>query len=149
MQLLKQSSDNCLLYAAAMVLEVTPEQLIQSIGHDGEEVWWPEQIGSQKKRSFHIQEILDAARSLNYSFICIDAIPLIGIDDFNIKEIYPEPMLRLASWIKDHPGILIVDSGGIGHAVAWDGEQVFDPKGFIKSVEDYIIESAYLLIKLI
>ena len=59
MRLLKQPNDSCLLYAAAMVLDEPPEILIREIGHDGQQVWWPELSKSFQKRSFNIQEIID------------------------------------------------------------------------------------------
>ena len=150
MNLLNQSGDNCFLYAAAMVLDIEPQKLITLIGHDGTEIWWPDQVGSKKQRSIHPQELLDAAVVLKKTFICIEFIPRTGWDKNSARLIFDKTMVpRFAAWIKDRYAILIVRGSGLGHAVAWDGKSVYDPKGFVQSIEEYEIAEAWVLVDLI
>jgi len=150
MELLVQTSDNCLLYAAAMVLNIKPQSLITLIGHNGEEVWWPKQTGSKKKRSFHPQEILDAAATYGKTFICIEFMPSSGWGG-NGRLIFNEEMMekRFLGWLTNRAAILIVQGPRLGHAVAWDGKKIYDPKGMIKDLYDYTIQEAWILQKLI
>ena len=149
MRLLRQSSDNCLLYAAAMVLDADPADICAATGHSGEDIWWPDEVGCRRKRSHHPQEIIDYAALLGLTFVKIDAIPCIGWSEETCKPIFVEPMKRLERWLQNRRAILLVTSGSLNHAVAWDGKTVFDPKGYKASIEDYEIEAAYVLAKLI
>jgi len=149
MILLRQSGDNCLLYAAAMVLDADPEDICAATGHSGNDIWWPDEVGARKKRSHHPQELIDYAAILGLTFVKIIAIPRIGWTEATCKPIFVEPMKRLERWLMGRRAILLVTSGSLNHAVAWDGKEVFDPKGFKASIEDYEIEVAYILTKLI
>lgn len=142
MQLLKMDKPQCLLYAAAMVLDVDPETLIKEIGHDGLEVWWPEMEGNDKLRGFHIQEIVDCAIRRGYVMQHIDAIPCL----------YPNPLAskkkiamnyeeRLEKLLKGRRAILI----GYKHAVAWSGETIGDPNGVYVDIDSFDFHAAWIL----
>lgn len=49
---------NCLLRAFAEALDITPEVLIQGLGHDGQEIVWPELPEPLCRRGFHVQEFI-------------------------------------------------------------------------------------------
>jgi len=128
-----------------MVLDVDPEWMIKHLGHDGEEVWWPEKIGAKKIKSFHIQEIIDIAHLVGWGLMPIQLYPCSAPDvGTSPRKIYAdrEAEIRFMSWLDNKKAILIVDNS---HAVAWDGEKVYDPKGFIKSLEDYSVQEAWVL----
>ena len=149
MNLLRQSGDNCLLYAAAMVLDAKPSDICAAVGHNGNDIWWPDEVGAKRLRSHHPQEIIDYAALLGFTFVKIVAIPRIGWTEETCKPIFVDPMIRLERWLRGRVAILLVASGNLNHAVAWDGETIYDPRGYTKSIDDYEIESAYILAKLI
>lgn len=149
MNLLRQTGDNCLLYAAAMVLDANPDDICAAVGHDGTQIWWPDEVGTRRRRSHHPQELIDYAALLGLTFIEIEAIPRIGWSSKDAKPIFKEPEKRFENWLRGRRAILLVISGLLNHAVAWDGKEVFDPKGYKGNISDYEIETAYILAKLI
>ena len=142
MRLIKQSGPHCLVTSAAMILDTTPEQLHSEIGTTGEDIWWP----PSHMRGIHIQEIQDCCLRRNRCLYPIEINPLLAPDSTGLceaRECYPEKVRlpRLKTELRFSRAILITDN----HAVAWDGRQLFDPKGFIKSFEDYQIHEAWVL----
>lgn len=134
----------CLLYAAAMVLDEDPKVLIKEIGHNGLDIWWPELKDSSRYRGFHIQEIIDLCLTRQKCLVPIDIfgrsapsghpqgwklVP--GID----KE-------RFENHIDGAIGILI----GETHSAAWNGYEVYDPNGVIYSIDSFQVQECWLLI---
>ena len=149
MRLMIQIDDSCLVYAAAMVLDVDPNTLIAEIGHDGQDIWWPACTGASRKRGIHIQEIIDCAHARGHGLMPIEVFPCSspgpGIEPIEIwKDGHCHA--RFENMIAFHPGILIGESeNGIGHAWAWDGEKVYDPRGYICKLDDCAIRECWLL----
>jgi len=150
MQLLTQVGDNCLVYAAAMILDENPDTLIEEIGHDGQEIWWPERTGVTRKRGIHIQEIIDCVHARGKALMPIDLFPCCAPDiDAEPKEIWDRGhcMSRFKNMIAFRRGILIgLSESGAGHACAWDGQTVFDPRGFTCKLEDFTIRECWILL---
>jgi len=150
MKLLKQPDDSCLLYSTAMILDIEPQHLIRCIGHDGQQVWWPEnKHTSYKKRSFHIQEIIEVCLSFGHGLcpIEIDPCSAPGNDPGNYKRICEDGEERFKRLINGKRGILIGKTkSGMGHACAWDGEKVYDPNGYIYPLDDFESHECWILI---
>ena len=141
MNLIKQTGPFCLVASAAMILDTTVEQLHREIGTDGTEIWWPNHM-----RGIHIQEIQDCCLRRNKCLYPIEMNPLLAPNEFAdpkacLNPIYVTERLRLS--VLDRRAILITDN----HAVAWNGKEVYDPKGFVKSFNDYpyIFKEAWIL----
>ncbi|KKN04907.1 hypothetical protein LCGC14_1092740 [marine sediment metagenome] len=127
----------CLLSSAAMVLDLTNEELIKLIGHDGGDIVFPGMPEPSKRQGFHIQEIIDIAVKLGYSVMAIEVMPASttdGENNFDIK--IEDHHKRLMGHMNDHTGIITGRGRRWPHAVAWDGEKVFDPVGKIYDFDD-------------
>lgn len=139
MQLLKQHSGLCLLYSAAMVLDTSPERLIELIGHDGlDQPWLPE---DSRQVAHTPDEIQDCCLALGKCLYPISAYPFSTPEKGRIspRPIWSQEMAiqRFESHIHGQRGILIgTTMNNVGHAVAWDGESIYDPRGQCYSLKD-------------
>lgn len=143
MKHLVMNKPQCLLYSAAMVLDIGVEDLINIIGHDG--------MGTNNGKliGVHIQEIQTACFLLYRELLSyVEMIPVSKNDD-DIRPIflvcsYP-PATRLHFLVHGRPAILIGESDrGVEHAVAYDGKQVLDPVGTKYPIEDFKMKSAWI-----
>ena len=155
MRLLKQHSDSCLLYAAAMVLDEPPEILIREIGHDGQEIWWPELSKSFQKRSFNIQEIIDCFIHRGFGLMPIHIypcnVPPVGMVQPKMVWDQSKCEKRFLNLIDGQEGIITGQREGslVPHAVAWDGHKIYDPMGMIYEIDKFTIKEAWIKVKLI
>lgn len=127
-----------------MVLDETPEQLIKEIGHDGLEVWWPDVGGSLQYQGFHIQEIIDRFLFRGKGLVPIEINPRSAPEGYGEKWKLVPGMDEKRFWkrIKKKTGILI----GINHAVAWDGELIYDPNGLIYPIVRFQMRECWRVI---
>lgn len=110
MKLIKQKGPRCLVWSAAMLFDVEPEEIIEFLGHDC-------------IAGVHIQEIQSFAMSKGFLLAPFEGVPvLVGLDKpINIPNWSDQPWLEFE-------GIMLGETNkGNLHAVAWDGEQIFDP----------------------
>jgi len=154
MKLLRMPNPNCLLYSAAMVMDVPPDEIIKMIGHDGQEVWWPDQFGNQRLRGIHDQEIVDVAFSFGWAVILIEPNPsLTPALNAPSREIYSheEQVTRFKRFINQSVGVFkgrYIAPGYVqgGHAVAWDGSKLLDPNGFCAPMDVFAVRT-YLMFR--
>jgi|SRR5215471_2668822 len=77
MNLIKQKYRwSCLTASFAMALGVSEDDLMNVIGHQGDEVIWPDLQEPYMRRSFHISELVIASLKLGYSASPVDALPV-------------------------------------------------------------------------
>jgi hypothetical protein len=130
-----------MIAAAAMAFDCTIKDLEKFIGHDGSEIIHPHLRGPAQRKGFHSQEIIGAALAMGYAMTPIEAVPVqtaTGVDrhgivfpDFNSSE------ERLSAYLYKSRGIVCgVAPSGLWHAIAWDGENCYDPQGRVYSMED-------------
>lgn len=124
---------SCLPSAAAMLLHAYPKAVIDGIGHDGSEILFPEMKSPHCRRGFHIQEIVDVFID-QYEFpVLFEAQPcLIGLTEDGEEILWPLPENegRIQCYMEDAPGIIIgTHEAETLHAVAWDGDVCWDPRG--------------------
>src|SRR5262249_31798948 len=116
---------SCLPTSFAMALGVPVAELIAMIGHDGSEVRWvaPEPFS---RAGFHAQELIRCAWKLGFSVTEFQAIPLLRNRTSNaVKAIDNLVFFRHA--LKQGIGVLTGKAiNSSPHAVAWDGQQIFD-----------------------
>lgn len=148
MRLLKLPNEvhQCLIYSVAMLLDCKPENIINSLGHDGCEIWWPELEAPWSYRGVHMQEILDVVELVGKTLVCYQLMPMsvpIG-DGLEQKTIYTpqQAMMRFTNAVRLSEGLLITDR----HACAWDGKKVYDPNGRIADISDYPIKEFWRLL---
>jgi hypothetical protein len=137
--------DNCLIYAASMVLEVEPAALVSLIGHDGSRTPWAS--CPSLKVGVHPQEIIDASIMLNKPLVYIEVGPAVKHDDkVELKEvpIFSDSQVfgRIMSYTDNHDAIIIgrYRDQVVKHAVAWDHKEglVYDPNGTISFWGDFV-----------
>lgn len=133
-----------------MVLEEDPDELIKEIGHDGQEVWWPDLVGSIRKRGLHIQELqtIFARRGLLLSPIEIMPRSAPSIRRNEARTIWKPDYAtnRFCNLIQGKKGIIIgAYTSGHMHACAWDGHILYDPNGLIQNLEDMLIKECWLV----
>jgi len=144
--------NQCLLFAAAMVLNVSTVTIIEEIGHDGTEIWWPKLMAPRNERSIHIDEIQDFAFNRGFAFAPISRNPQSWqgrgtvIRDVFSSEDTRESRFRHILVGKD--AIIFGQMAFLKHAVAWNGEKIYDPNGRIYPLENFKAEEAYILAKL-
>lgn len=123
---------SCLLVAFAMAIDEPFQTLINEIGHDGSEKIWLNLPEPYCRRSFHPQEIIDCCFKRNILVTEIERYPISRpgghehATPYFIFDQIPREQ-RFNSYVQTFSGVLLDSS----HAVAWDGMQLFDPKGYI------------------
>ncbi len=139
MDLIKGENNlDCILAAAAMVMDIDLVELKKLIGHDGSEVIFPNSPVPYCYRGFHIQEITDQAFLNGWSVMYIQRKfglePFIGEDPPFAINVYDK---RMATYLKRFPGIIAGVSDNKNHAVAWDGRMVYDPSGSVYTLREF------------
>lgn len=175
MQLLTQPNHwTCLPTSAAMLLNMSLDDVLGHIGHDGSEIVWPDLPDPQRRRAFHIQEIVELALALDCSLTPIEQTPTfanspefafetlgVAIDNHAknsvLKEYYEEvkaklhPITRkypLDHYLANYNGLLIgLGSRGRPHAAAWNREEftVYDPCGERLLITSFTISTFWIL----
>jgi hypothetical protein len=141
---------NCLVYSLAMVLSMKPEVIFQYLGHDGQEIIWPDIEEPFNRRGIHIQELIDFLLTYGYTLIQIDAMPTLTPKDghsaiYSIMDVF-KAEIRLMKYLQNYFGILITQN----HAVAWDRhtQKVYDPNGWINNIDEYEIKKFLAFVKI-
>lgn len=138
----------CLLYSAAMVLDITPSILILCLGHDGMEEWWPQYPDHRKYRSHSMQEMIDIALANDKALVPIHGCPMQSPAGacIDARPTFESPVLRFKDAVKGRRAIIIGKTeNGNPHAWAWDGYNLYDPRGGRTSIEDISIEMAWVM----
>jgi hypothetical protein len=124
----------CLIYSAAMVMNEDPQRLIEEIGHDGMDIWWPQLKSPMCYRGHSISEVIDVSLTRGYRPVRVVAMPYQSPSPSMghlAKLTYPDYEQRFIRLLDDQAAILIgMTPENLGHAWAWDGHHVFDPNGF-------------------
>ncbi len=133
MNLIKGENNlDCILASAAMVMDINLSELKKRIGHDGKEIIFPNAPEPYCRRGYHIQEIIDQAFLDGWSVMDIQVHP--GLDPFIGDDPafpLPFPPKRIHNYLFNLPGIIAGVRDNRNHAVAWDGNMIYDPSGLI------------------
>jgi len=131
MKLQKQPNNwSCLPTAFAMALDIDVEQLIKLIGHDGSEIWFPNQKEEHhKKRAFNPSEIMMTVLKMGrYVTPVVAQYEISPVENGEARQIIT-PQSEIIQIMNNHCGVLTGYIRGRRHAVAWDGNMIFDPNG--------------------
>jgi len=133
----------CLLYSAAILLDVPPRRLIEEIGHDGMEIRWPELKAPGCYRSHHIQEIIDCFIRRGYVLVPIEREP-VQAPCSGVPICYTYEHVKARDRFEGYftkPAIVIGKLTSTPHAWVYDGrESFYDPNGFITNKDDHRYE---------
>lgn len=132
---------SCLLASMAMVLDKTTDELVKEIGHDGSQIVFPHLPEPGRREGFHIQEFIPIILKSGFSMMAIEALPYSTPDG---KHEWPvmfknneERFWDLSNWV---PGIFTGLATKWRHAIAWDGNQFYDPRGQIYDYDECPIQ---------
>lgn len=148
MQLQKQPNNwSCLATAFAMAFEMSLEELLIIIGHDGSEEIHPSLSEPYNRRSFHIQEMVDVAIKFDLGIVQIDLEPIHIIHDLTWS--MGIDCERMRKYLEKFTGVLVgIGTTGRPHAVAWDGVDILDPNGQVYNIKHFDIESFFIITKI-
>lgn len=134
MNLIKQGPGQCRAAALAMAIGVSLEFVINTIGHNGSEIWWPNSEHPNNLRGFNPQELLEVAIGQGYAMLEIAHTTYSGGGDFPPRPVpfrqYPDGEARILHWMATSSGII---DGYVAadrpHCVAWDhkSRMIYDP----------------------
>lgn len=118
---------SCTAASLTMLLGLDYQDIITDIGHDGSEIWWPEDRIPQ--RGFSVQEIIDCALKNNYALVPIDGCPGASSDNGTVtKYIFENYEERLLNHMIGREGLILgYYAPNRCHMVAWDGSKIYDP----------------------
>ena len=112
------------------------KEVIEYMPDPEQQIWPTEEV--HNFRGHHPQELVDFAYDNDVSVICIDAMPAFAhhsstlqgqMRHYLTEEQYTK---RFEKYLYGNYGVLAGVAGfNAGHAVAWDGEKVYDPRGEI------------------
>lgn len=132
----------CLVYSLAMLLEEDVNVLLQELGHSGMDKVWDAPI-PYCYSGHHMQEIIDLCWQRGISLTPIEAKPKNGCAIFpgEWKPVFNEPLKRIYSYLEGERAILLSNI----HAVAWDGNIVWDPNGCNYPLSKFSLREAWIL----
>lgn|SRR5574340_763735 len=125
---------SCIAASFSMALGISFSKFLELVGHDGSERPYKDK---SLRAGFHLQECIDASNKLGYG--CTPIILYPGSSpDFSLTESHPlwskdVSMARFLHYLENtNRGVLECElqTSGIrkGHAVAWDGTLIYDPR---------------------
>jgi len=132
-----------------MLMDLTPQEIIEIVGHDGQEVIWPQLPVPRCLRGHHIQEMQDVAYAHGHVFAPVEVHPRSGPqgypDKWNRVFSASAAEKRFVQMIVGRKALLFGrHSSGENHVCAWDGSMVYDPNGSIYELERFVLKEAWL-----
>jgi hypothetical protein len=142
MHLVENNPWSCLPASFAMALDISFEEMIKRLGHDGDSRPYEDKT---KRRGWHFQECIDVAWDLSYCCTPIERYPALtystlacdftpiyfGIADVDNAKRFQKYLSRASRGVLEG-----IRDANKGHACAWDGSLVFDPSGRVYAFED-------------
>jgi hypothetical protein len=131
---------SCLPASFAMACEVPFQTIVGLIGHDGSDLPY---TNKKYRAGFHPQECLEAATKLGWLGALIELFPRItpdGVEERVIQFGGDGNWARFLQHLREcSNGVIegVSVSSGLGHAVAWDGYHIYDPKGMVYSFSEH------------
>lgn len=117
-----------------MATHTTVERLESLIGHDGSEVVYPDLSEPQRRRGFHVQELIDAALRLDYSVTPFEVLPQLAHPQWATNVLVDRVggnWERFDGLIETQCGVLTGCGRHNQHAVAIWRDVVLDPDGWV------------------
>lgn len=119
-----------------MALEIDQFILRDMIGHDGSKILWPALPEPQRRRAFHVQEMTEPAFSVGKLICEIEEQPVFAPYYGEAVSEVKMPESRFSDWLARSIGVIgCATKQNQRHAVAWDGNLIFDPAGTVLTLE--------------
>lgn len=124
---------NCTLWCAAYLLGISTDALIKEIGHNGNEVLWPEYGDDRRYRGFSIAEVQTCFWKRNKMLAPIFVFPIIAPDYSAVPHriwSVEQAAERYGAMIRDRRAIIMgrLRQSDSGHAVVYDENKYIDPR---------------------
>ena len=136
-----------------MLLEKTPEEIIELLGFDGHEIWWEDEVAPLNQRTVNPSDIQRMMCLNNLGCLAfIEGIPQLSPDgtkenakDAGDFDTLQEQFMKI---LEGRPGLLEGESyRGTGHTVAWDGFKVYDSNYGIYEADSPVFVARYAWLK--
>jgi len=122
----------CMPVAFAMALEMSVDELLAALGHDGSKISFPNLPEPACRQGFHVQEFIHVALRRGLAVTPVELFPVLASAD----ERHTQTILyldnnwkRFADAIAASRGVIDGSGRRFGHMVAYDHGRIFDPKG--------------------
>ncbi len=126
---------SCILAAFAMAMDVSVEELLSVIEHDGSEIAFPGLSEPMCRRGFHVQELIHAALWYDLTVTPYELMPAIlptpypENDHGSLVITQPRRKRNFEIIVEKHQGVITGRGFRCNHAVAFEKGQIFDPDG--------------------
>lgn len=150
----------CMAASFSMALGMEIAVFYTEIGHVGDELPYAD---GRTRRGFHIQECIDVALKRGYAVTEIQAYYGSRPSPTSNEQIPTKPLNECIDRFEAYAatckrgvitGELHKDNGvRVGHAVAWDGEKIYDPRGKVYTLHnaaknDFMVASLWMLTRM-
>jgi hypothetical protein len=148
------NSWSCLPASFAMACGIPFRDFIDLLGHNGDARPYKDK---SKRRGFHFQECIEVVWNLGFACTPIERFPALihSYGDTEATPIYfgqsdADNLARFMRYLTTaKQGVLEgirkrIDGSNAGHAVAWDGELIYDPSGKTYLFEDGLKNNLYI-----
>ena len=141
---------SCAPTALAMLLGLATKDVVEQIGHDGSEIWWPGAGDPLARRGYHFQELNDVALTHGYGLVEVQMQPA-SINTINgPARILPlDPDTRFDTAVRRCPALITGLGKNHAHWLAWSGTDIYDPTGIKYPLRllHLAVQSVFLLAK--
>lgn len=140
---------SCLPTAFAMCFDIPVTEVIIALKHDGSAIIRSDKPEPYKRRGFHPQELILYGLQKRFAVIPIDILGLALTDGETITPI-EQDIDEMNRIINSHIGVMTgyTKPEYKPHAVAWDGDTIYDPNGTFYGPDRFQIATFYLIIRL-
>ena len=149
MRLMRQDTRwSCVAFSFAMAFDIDIKVFYNLLGHDGSEILFSDLPEPYCRRSFHPQEFFWVGRKLGYHVITVELTPILSPDN-NIEWPVPIKCLDFVQLLHNNIGVFTGSGVRTRHAVAWNGQKIYDPNGMIYEFAhpNFTPEVFYLILK--
>lgn len=150
MKLIKQPNKwSCLPTAFAMILDIELDYILRYLGHDGSNIVDINSPEPFNRRSFHIQELQEFIWHHGFFLTPFEANPCLLIKD-NFSPIFIRDIKKsnkiMKKLLRENMGVIIGEpQHNKKHAVAWNKRLIYDPNGLRYPLEEFPIETFYIV----
>jgi len=133
---------SCLPTAFAIALDIDVKKITDYLMHDGSEIWFPDLHEPMNRRGFHTSEMFDFCWfSFGIKAMMVPAkVRLWTPDKSTHHDVYNNDD-RVKKYMSHGKCVIIEPT----HAVAWDGQKVYDPSRRERTPNDLKVVQVVLL----
>ena len=137
MKLIKGGNNQCVIASLAMVLDLSFEEAIEELGHDGLQIVADSEPKPNCYRGVNPQELIDVCQRYNKALVMLETKPMMihGSTVIDHTELIGKG--RVQSYLDKFDAVIFGYIGHKsekrGHCVAWNhkDKMIYDPRGYI------------------